>query len=356
MTEKKLARAEIATLQKIPTPMQAIDVVRLNANEAPETHYFADDPLRLNRYPEARPYKLRAKLADFYGISEDALLVTRGSSEAIDVITRTYCRAYQDSVISMPPTFELYPYFAKIQGAECIEVPLHDETFTADIDAVLERCKDATKLIFFCSPNNPTGSLVDAADILRVAEERRGKSIVVVDEAYNEFSKQDSLAKLATAHENLIVLRTLSKAYGLAGARCGVAISNPDIIETAAGVLSPFSFPTPVVDCVVAALAEKRLSAAKRYVEEAVAERERLCSALCEYAAVLKVWPTEGNFLLARVRGQQAILDGLKAHKILVRGYSERQRLKDCIRITIGTPAENDALLSALTALSSDDR
>jgi len=352
MTKPNLARPEIAALQKIPTPTQEPDVVRLNANEAPETHWFASDALPLNRYPEARPHDLCARLAQLYGIPEDSLLVTRGSSEAIDIIIRTFCRANQDSVISMPPTFELYPYFAKIQGAECIAVPLHEETFSVDCDAILNSCKGDTKLIFFCSPNNPTGSSVRATDILRVADDRRGKSIIVVDEAYIEFSAQDSLAEFATTHENLIVLRTLSKAYALAGARCGAAISNPEIIATASGVLPPFSFATPVVHSVLEALAEKRLIQAKQYVEEAVVERKRIYTTLVEFDCVEKVWPTDGNFLLARLKDQQAILDGLNARKMLIRGYGEHQRLKDCVRITVGTPAENDALLSAINAIT----
>jgi histidinol-phosphate aminotransferase len=348
MTKFNIARPEVAALHKVATGPQDPDAIRLNANEAPETHWFADDEQALNRYPEARPTVLRAELAKLYSVSEDHLLVTRGSSEAIDVVIRTFCRAYQDSVVSMPPTFELYPYFARIQGAESIEVPLHDETFAVDCASILHACKDDTKVIFFCSPNNPTGSVVDARDILSVADARRGKSVVVVDEAYIEFSEQASLTSVATTHENLIVLRTLSKAYALAGARCGVAISNREIIDIASGVLSPFSFAAPSADCVLQALAPNRMAAAKQYVEEAIAERDRLSKALGDFESVEKVWPTDGNFLLLRVSRQQAILDSLRDRRILIRGYGEHQGLKDCLRITVGTPAENDALLNAL--------
>lgn len=351
MTKQNIARPEVSALHQVATGPQDPDAIRLNANEAPETHWFADDERALNRYPEARPYVLRAKLAELYAVSADSLLVTRGSSEAIDVVVRTFCRAYQDSIVSMPPTFELYPYCAKIQGAESIEVPLLDETFAVDCASVLQACKDHTKVIFFCSPNNPTGSVVDTADILNVAAARCGKSVVVVDEAYIEFSEQASLTSVATTHENLIVLRTLSKAYALACARCGVAISNPEIIDTASGVLSPFSFPAPVADCVMQALAPNRMAAAKQYIAAAIAERDRLGKALGEFDAVQKVWPTDGNFLLLRVSRQQAILEGLRKRRILIRGYGENQRLKDCLRITIGTPAENDTLLSALHAI-----
>lgn len=355
MTANQIVRKEILSLRTLTTGTQEQDSIRLNANEAPDSHRAADDYLGLNRYPEVRPSELRSSMAELYGVPSTNVMVTRGSSEGIDVLIRACCRANQDSVLTLPPTFELYRFLAQIQGAATISVPLSVAgDFAIDIDAVLEACTDNTKLIFICTPNNPTGNIVSHSDIARLAEARRGKSIVVVDEAYIEFSGEESMASEATKHENLVVLRTLSKAYALAGARCGAAIASEAMIDVISRVLPPFSFSTPVINSALKALTNKHLANSERCISEIVTERRRLFDELSGLRCIDKVWPSYGNFLLFRLADQALVLDFLKSKRILILGYGEQPGLKDCARLTVGSYAENDALITALKEYERD--
>ncbi len=349
MTANQIARKSVQSLRTLMTGAQDQSSIRLNANEAPDSHRSPDDSLGLNRYPEIRPSGLRAKLAELYDVSSDNLLVTRGSSEGIDILIRAFCRPGQDSLITLPPTFELYGYFGQIQDAETISVPLSPAAdFALNANAVLDACTDETKLIFICSPNNPTGNIATYRDIANIATAREGQSIVVVDEAYIEFSQQNSLAANIDAHENLVVLRTLSKAYALAGARCGAVIADETVIDILAKVLPPFSFSTPAVTYVLQALGEVGLAAAEAGIARIVAERERLLHALDNIRCVERIWPSHGNFILFQLADQPAVLAHLKSRGILVLGYGDQPGLKNCARITIGSPSENDAFLATL--------
>jgi len=349
MTAKRLAREDILSLRTLMTGAQDRSSIRLNANEAPDSHRFTDDNLGLNRYPEIRPSDLRSRLAELYEVPASCLLVTRGSSEGIDILIRAFCRANQDSIMTLPPTFELYRFFAQIQSAGTISVPLNsDNQFAFDADAVLEACTDSTKLIFICTPNNPTGNIVGYSDIKKIITARNDKSIIVVDEAYIEFSGQNSLGANVNDHENLIVLRTLSKAYALAGARCGAVIANATTIDILSRVLPPFSFSTPAVASALKALTDESLATASTCIAKIVAERGRISDELNRFRCVEKVWPSYGNFLLFRLTDQPAVLEFLKSRRILILGYGDQPGLSDCARITIGSRSENDAFLAAL--------
>jgi len=284
-----------------------------------------------------------------YAVPTDKLLVTRGSSEGIDILIRAFCLPGQDSILTLPPTFELYRYFGQIQDAETISVPLSPAAdFAVNADAILDSCTDDTKLIFICSPNNPTGNIAPYGDIAKIATAREGQSMVVVDEAYVEFSRQNSLTANIDAHENLVVLRTLSKAYALAGARCGAVIANETAIDILTKVLPPFSFSTPAVANVLQAMNNDGLAAAETSIAKIVAERERLFNELGSIRCVKQIWPSHGNFLLFRLADQPAVLDYLKSKRILILGYGDQPGLKNCARITIGSQSENDAFLGAL--------
>ena len=236
MSTARLARPEIRALRPYTTSTPAETFIRLNANESPAA-VDTGSAEGINRYPSIRPVALTEKLAANYGVTADNILVTRGSSEGIDLLLRTFCSAGKDSVLLTPPVFELYETYASVQGARCIKVPLQTEhDFALDFDAVLSACDESTKLIFLCSPNNPVGTVIPREQILDIVAARAGKSIVVIDEAYIEFSDRDSLAALVSDHENLVVLRTLSKALALAGARCGSVIAPSWLIELLKGV------------------------------------------------------------------------------------------------------------------------
>jgi len=349
----ELVRPEILNLKSYRAAEQRADTIRLNANEAPVATGSADSQQGLNRYPDVRPFTLQAALADLFEVKAANLVATRGSSEAIDALVRAYCRAYQDSLITTPPTFEMYRFYADVQGVDVIEVPLNaDSDFTLDPDAVVSNCREYTKLVFLCSPNNPTGTQLPRGDILDIAHRLQGRAIVVVDEAYIEFAASESMIDSVDAVPNLVVLRTLSKAHALAGARCGVAIANPVIVETIGRVLPPYSFPTPVIDAVLAKLSKDQLQQSNASLTATIAERDRVSAALDNLPSVAKVWPSEANFILARFYDLDSVQQSLQENRILIRTFGNREPaegLHDCARITIGSAHENDALLNALS-------
>ncbi len=272
MTITTLARPEISCLYGYESAEQIANTVRLHANEASWSGSSTPFDQSMNRYPEIRPDALRSRLADWYSVPRKNLLVTRGSSEAIDLLIRTFCRGGQDSIAVTPPTFAMYQVYADIQGAQVLEAPLAaDDDFSLDCDTLIAACKAHTKLIFLCSPNNPTGQLIPRATILTILESRRDKSLVVVDEAYIEFSRSNSMAELLDEYENLVVLRTLSKALALAGARCGCVIARPEIIDLLDRVLAPYALSTPVIGCVMNALLPNRLAFAEKNTKATVA-------------------------------------------------------------------------------------
>jgi histidinol-phosphate aminotransferase len=342
-----LARTEIQALHSYDAAEQVDNTIRLNANESPYTSSALNFRRPLNRYPEVRPQRLQCALARRFACADDQILVTRGSSEAIDLIVRSFCRAGMDQIVTPTPAFSMYRHYAAIQGAGVVEVPGRAENdFAIDVNAVLAACTATCKVIFVCSPNNPTGTPLPRADLLRLLEARRDSSAVVVDEAYIEFGQERSAIELLTAYPNLLVLRTLSKALGFAGARCGAVIGATEIIAMLSAVQAPYALSTPVVECVEDALHENDLALAEAAVNGIIAERSRLMVEIARLGFVSKVWPSAANFFLVRVDDASAVMDYCNAHKILLRHFGGD--LSDCIRITVGSAADNDALLSIL--------
>jgi histidinol-phosphate aminotransferase len=320
--------------------------VWLDANENPETPSAAK-PL-LNRYPEPQPADLVAQLATLYGVAPAQVLVTRGSDEGIDLLLRTFCRAGQDAILITPPTYGMYVVAAGIQGARTVTVPLiREKNFALDAGAVLRAATPDVKLVFLCSPNNPTGGLLDRAAVMSLVQSLAGRAVVVVDEAYVDFSGQPSLAVEIPANPNLVVLRTLSKAYGLAGARVGTTIADPAVIAVLQKVIAPYPVPAPVLVAALAALTPAGLAAAKNSVATLVAERARLAAALPKLPAVKRVWPSDANYLLVEVADSAKTMAAGRAA-----GVVWRDRSKDVphhIRITVGTAEENNATLEVLS-------
>lgn len=320
--------------------------VWLDANENPQTPSAAK-PL-LNRYPEPQPADLVTQLATLYGVTPAQVLVTRGSDEGIDLLLRTFCRAGQDAILITPPTYGMYVVAAGIQGARTVTVPLiREKNFALDAAAVLQAVTPAVKLVFLCSPNNPTGGLLDRAAVMSLVKSLAARAVVVVDEAYVDFSGQPSLAAEIPANPNLVVLRTLSKAYGLAGARVGTTIADPALIAVLQKVIAPYPVPTPVLQAALAALTTAGLAAAKSSVATLVAERARLAAALPKLPAVKRVWPSDANYLLVEVADSAKTMAAGRAA-----GVVWRDRSKDVpnhIRITVGTAEENNATLEALS-------
>jgi len=348
MTIASLARAEIRDLKPYEAAMQVENTIRLNANEAPWTS--SDDHFRrpLNRYPEIRPAALRAALADRYGCGSNNLLVTRGTSEAIDLLIRVFCRAGQDNIVTTTPTFSMYRHYAKVQGAELREVEsTADNNFECDSEALLRACDESTRLIFLCSPNNPTGTLLARDTLVDILRTRGQQSAVVVDEAYIEFASDASAVELLAEFENLIVLRTLSKALAFAGARCGSAIGPIDVISMLNAVQAPYALATPVVECVENALQAQSLGEAEQWIAEIVSERRRLTDAMSGLPFVRKIWPSEANFFLLETNAADELMRQTSSDNILLRYFGGP--LADYVRITVGTREENDILLQSLS-------
>ncbi|MBT8105226.1 MAG: histidinol-phosphate transaminase [Woeseiaceae bacterium] len=353
MSIVQLARPEIRSLHAYEAAEQVDDTIRLNANESPHRCAIGDFRRPLNRYPEVRPSKLQQALAERFGCPPRQLLVTRGSSEAIDLLIRTFCRAGADSMLVSSPSFSMYRHYAEIQGARVIEVPASaEQDFAIDVDHVFAACDETTRLIFICSPNNPTGTTLPRPDLERLLRERGDKSVVVVDEAYVEFGGEASVIELLDRFDNLVVLRTLSKALGLAGARCGGVAGPRPVIDLLNAVQAPYALATPVVECVEDALRADHLETARANVSVIVAERERLADALRDFDIVTRVWPSDANFLLVRFVDAAAVMRRCAAQKVLLRHFGGV--LEDCIRISIGTREENDTLLRTLESIDGD--
>jgi histidinol-phosphate aminotransferase len=345
-----IAREELLRLAPYSAAEQLEDTIRLNANEVPFRNGVDHFRRPLNRYPEVRPSRLQATLAAHYGVAAERLLVTRGSSEAIDLLVRCFCRAGRDNVVTPAPTFSMYRHYARIQDAELRDVPMERGTdFSVSAPTLLASCDDRTRLVFLCSPNNPTGTVLPRATLTTILSELAGRTAVVVDEAYIEFSDEPSTLGLLQAHENLVVLRTLSKALGFAGARCGSVIAQADVIRLLDAVQAPYALATPVVECVEDALTRARLQETRSNVAKTVTERDRLVRELASLPFVRRLFPTGANFVLAVFDDADAVFERTRADRILLRRFGGD--LDGCARITVGLPDENDRLLASLRTL-----
>lgn len=323
-----------------------VGAIRLNANESP----WADDgdPAALNRYPDPQPLALRSDLAALYGVAEDRLWTGRGSDEAIDLLLRGFCRAGRDNVVGLAPSFGMYRIGAQLQGAEYRALTLSpEEGFALDPERLLALVDADTKLVVLCSPNNPTGELHH--DVIGfLAEALAGRALLVVDEAYIEFAGIPSATALLDRHDNLVVLRTLSKAHALAGARIGSLIAHPDVAAFIGRIAAPYPLPLPCVAAAIAALEPGALERTGARIATLVGERRQLADALATLSRVRKVWPSAANFVLARFTDGPAALRRALAAGIVLRDVSAQPGLADCLRITVGSPYENETLLEAL--------
>lgn len=343
-----LARAEIRAL----TPYSSARMeasggrVLLNANESPWSP-AADAGNGLHRYPDPQPAALLHRFADLYGVAPDQVLVGRGSDEAIDLLVRAFCRAGDDAILISPPTFGMYAVAAAIQGARVVPVPLADD-FTLDAEAVLAALTSAVKLVFVCTPNNPSGALVPLATLERLAVALRGRALLVVDEAYLEFAGSDSASRLIARHEHVAVLRTLSKAYALAGARVGVLLAASCVVGLLRRIIAPYPLPAASVAAALAATSAAGVAEARRRIALLREQRERLREHLLQRPDVIEVLPSAANFLCVRWRDSATVYADLLRAGVIVRDVSRYRGLDGCLRITVGTPDENRLLLAVL--------
>ena len=343
-----LARPEIVALKAYSHASWDPAFDRLHANELPWRAETDRTIAGLNRYPEPHPHELAARLAELYGVRADQLLPGRGSDESIDLVLRGFCRAGIDNVIVCPPTFGMYSVAARIQGAAVREVPLlRERGYALDTEGVLAACDANTRIVFLCSPNNPTGNAMEPAAVEKLLAALAGKALVVVDEAYIEFSGDVSLAGSLARFPHLVVLRTLSKAFGLAGARVGSLIANPEIVALLGKVIPPYSIPQLTIEAVFATLAGPQLAVQRERVAQVRAERDRVAAALPTCRGVRKVWPSLANFLLTDFDAPEAALEAARRAKLLIRDM--RNVSPQSLRISVGTPEQNDRLIRSFS-------
>lgn len=324
----------------------ATGALHLDANESPWTPPPSDASVKdYNLYPEQQPAALRERLANLYGVPAQSLMLGRGADESIEVLLRTFCEAGTDSILICSPTFGYFKTAAQIQGANIIDVPLK-EGFVWDTDKLVTTVKaEAPKIVFLCSPNNPTGNSVSRKLVETLCIENP-ETLIVIDEAYGEFSDEENFLNLRNTYKNLIVTRTLSKAYGLAGVRMGVCIADPAVIELMLKVLPPYPIPRPVEQVVMRALTPAAMPAHQARLTLWKTERARLLKALPDSPFVEVIYPSDANFLLFKAKDEKAMLRALQQANVKIRDF--RAKLPGHFRLSIGSLEENDIALAAL--------
>lgn len=327
----------------------------LNANESAWPNP-GDAGGLCRRYPEPQPQALRERLATLYGCTSEQLLVGRGSDEAIDLLVRALCVPGRDGVLYTPPVFGMYAISARLQNAPALEVPLRDDEagLVADIEAIIATAKQGNaRLVFLCSPSNPGGRSIALAQVEQVAVALRGQALVVVDEAYAEFADEPSAASLLPRHDNIAVLRTLSKAHALAAARIGCVIADASLIAVLRRCQAPYPIPAPCTALALEGLSDAALARTRERIAVVRAERERLGAALARLPGVRRVYPSDANFLLVRLVDAEAAFQRLLVAGVVVRDQRGAAQLHDALRITLGTPEQNARVLGVLATLES---
>ena len=328
--------------------------VWLNANESPWPPE-GDGGLALNRYPQPQSARLLDALANLYSLAPGQVLAARGSDECIDLLVRACCRAGSDAVLVCPPTFGMYAVSARVQDAAVVAVPLLPDAergFRPDVAAVITAARGRNvRLVFACSPNNPTGAAWQRSELAAVAAALEGRALLVVDEAYAEFDGDGRGAlPLLAAHANLVVLRTLSKAHALAGARVGVALAAPELLAVLRSIMAPYPLPTHSQTAALRALQPDALARTRRQLALLSSERTRVAGALWKTAGVRTVFPSAANFLCVRFADAPAASKRLAAAGVVARDVQRQPGLDGCLRISIGAPDENARMLDALAA------
>ncbi|MEL7595721.1 histidinol-phosphate transaminase [Aeromonas veronii] len=325
--------------------------VWLNANEAPQAYPFTIEASRLNRYPECQPAEVVNGYAAYAGVNPDQVLVSRGADEAIELLIRTFCEAGEDQILICPPTYGMYAISAETCGVGIVEQPLTTSR-QPDWPAIADRLSDV-KLVFLCSPNNPTGDLVGRDGLIALLEKARDRAIVVVDEAYIEFCPEASVVDLLARFPNLVVTRTLSKAFALAGIRCGFTLASPEVIAMLAKVIAPYPIPEPIAQIATQALSPMGLELMRERVMELNKQKAAFKAELTTLACVKEVFEDKGNFVLVRFVDGAAVFAAMKAAGIILRDFSTKPGLDNSIRVTIGYQGEMDAVLAVLRDLPS---
>ncbi len=321
------------------------EMVFLDANECP--YEPVPGVQGYSRYANQQPDDVVLPLANLYGVATKNIVVTRGADEAIDILVRCFCEPGEDNILVCPPTFAMYGMSAQINKTDVKRVPLNPD-MQLDVDGIKSAADENTKIIFICSPNNPTGNLMKADDILGLCAHFDGKAIVAVDETYLEYTEAESLSTHIEDHDNLLIFRTTSKAYATAGIRFGAAIARTDIIELMRKVLPPYPIPAPTIHAMKTILSDKNVKRLQERQKDIVSRRDRVIEALNTSQEVEKTFPTDANFVLVKFKDAQTVKQRLKDHKIIVRDMSHNPGLENCIRISIGSDDDMNMMMDVI--------
>ncbi|MCX7637624.1 MAG: histidinol-phosphate transaminase [Cyclobacteriaceae bacterium] len=335
----RIIRPHLLTLKPYSTArdeFQGVADIFLDANENPY-------PSAYHRYPDPHQRKLKEKISRLKNVSPENIFIGNGSDEVIDLIIRLTCEPKQHSLLITNPTYGMYEVSAQINGIKTIRVPLTD-TFEVDPEKVLSYVNPSVKVIFLCSPNNPSGNLLNKEAVRKVIDSFTG--LVVVDEAYIDFSGDGGFLPELNKWPNLVVMQTLSKAYALAGLRIGLAMGNADVIAWLNKIKPPYNVSSAAQEYAMKQLDDQ--STFRKQVEEIIAERNSMVTKLSGIKTVLYVYPSDANFLLVRFTNARAVYRHLLSNGIIVRDRSTVLHGDNCLRITIGTPAENKKLIETL--------
>tara|TARA_R110002095_G_scaffold75556_2_gene64491 strand:- start:604 stop:1695 length:1092 start_codon:yes stop_codon:yes gene_type:complete len=326
--------------------------VYLNANENP---YPLPGLEGLNRYPEPQPFALLEAYAQNYGVENNQIAMTRGADEALVTLTKVFCEPHQDQILITPPTFGMYAVDAYAMPSGVLSVPLikQDGTFILDHAAIIAQATNPdnnVKMVFLCSPNNPTGNSFDHDIIAEICDALEGHCVVILDETYAEFSNAGSMVDDLASTPNLIILRTLSKSFAFAGMRMGCMLcADTDFIALVKKkALDAYPLPLMSIEAAFHVLSPDIQEIAKDNIKKILAERARMEGALKASAHVTHLYPSDANFLLIEMKDAKGFCDFAAANNVIIRDFSSKPETENCLRLSIGTPEENDLVIALL--------
>lgn len=328
--------------------------VWLNANEYPLAPQFELTAQTFNRYPECQPKLVIERYAAYAGLDANQVLVSRGADEGIELLIRAFCEPGKDAILYCPPTYGMYSVSAETIGVESRTVQANED-WSLNLPAI-KNALDGVKLVYICSPNNPTGNLLNPDDLRAVLDMTRGRAVVAIDEAYIEFCPQASVTGWLQEYPHLAVLRTLSKAFALAGLRCGFTLASSELIALLMKVIAPYPLSTPVADIAAQALSDENLAVMRSRVAEISATRTWLIEQLAGCRCVEQVFSSDTNYVLARFTASSQVFKTLWDQGIILRDQNKQPGLSGCLRITVGTPAECQRVIDTLRPLPGADQ
>lgn len=342
---EKLVRKNILNLKPYISARDSfLEGILMDANENSLGSVIKDEHnLQLNRYPDPAQKKLREKLADYLNVNTTNLFFGVGSDEIIDLLIRIFCEPKKDSVIIPEPTYGMYKVACDVNDVKTISIPLN-RNFQIDVIKTLSVVKQNTKMIFLCSPNNPTGNLLSKKSVVKILKQFNG--IVVIDEAYIDFKEDKSFISLIDKYPNLVITKTFSKAWGLAGIRCGYSIASEFITNLLFKVKAPYNLNKLTANAILLALSNVKKK--NKFVEKLNSEREKLISELKQIKEIEKILPTDANFITFKIKNADEVFAKLANEGVIIRNRSNQLNLENCLRVTVGTPSENEKFITML--------